>query len=101
MRDDAPTPPTRAQLSRNVTVVFCWCNRCGHNDVVPLPVIIARLGPGLPFPMAYGRLRCQACGEKDIHARPDWPKIGQVTRHTEWPSAARERALGEAGAEAT
>ncbi len=79
--DDAPTPPTLGWLARDVTGVFCWCNRSDHNDVVPFAVIIAKLGPSLPFPMVHGRLRCQACGSTDIHARPDWPKIGHVANH--------------------
>ena len=48
---------------------------------MPLAALIAELGPCLPFPMVHGRLRCQACGSRDIHARPDWPKVGQVARH--------------------
>lgn len=32
----------------------------------------------VPFPMVHGRLRCQTCGSKDIHARPNWRGLGQV-----------------------
>jgi hypothetical protein len=49
--------------------------------VLPIAVLIAHCGPALPFPHVHGRLRCQACGSKDIHARPNWPLLGQVTRH--------------------
>jgi hypothetical protein len=83
MRDDdnRPPPPTLAYLTREVTDIFCWCHRCSHNAIVPLAVLIARLGPDLPFPAVHGRLRCQACGSKDIAARPNWKGLGQVTRH--------------------
>lgn len=80
--DDTLDPPTLGYLARDVKGIFAWCNGCDHNAVVPLAVLIAQLGPSLPFPMIHGRLRCQACGSKDIHARPDWPSIGQVAQHT-------------------
>ena len=87
MRDDAPTPPTLADLAHDVNAIVCWCNRCHHCGVLPIGELLSRLGPNLPFPMVHGRLRCEACGSTDVHARPDWPKIGQVTRHAEWPTA--------------
>jgi hypothetical protein len=79
-------PPTLGYLAGDpdCTGVFCWCNRCHHNSVIPLAAMIAQLGPDLPFPSVHGRLRCQACGSKDIHARPDWRSLGQVTRHHRW-----------------
>jgi hypothetical protein len=43
---------------------------------VPIGVLVARLGPALPFPSVHGRLCCDTCGSRDIAARPDWPKIG-------------------------
>jgi hypothetical protein len=52
-----------------------------NHAVLPVAVLIARCGPGLPFPMVHGRLRCQACGSKDIHARPNWKGLGVVARH--------------------
>ena len=81
MRDDAPIPPTLAWLSRDVTGEFCSCNRRGHNALVPLAALIAPFGSDLRFPYVHGRLRCQACSCSDVHARPDWPKLGQVARH--------------------
>jgi hypothetical protein len=75
------SPPCLADLRDQVDGVFCWCIRCSHNAVVPLDVLIARLGPSLPFPAVHGRLRCQACGSTEIEARPDWRGLGQVTRH--------------------
>lgn len=43
-----------------------------HSGTIPLDTLIARFGPDLRFPEIHGRLRCQACGSRDIHARPDW-----------------------------
>ncbi len=45
MRDDAPTPPTLGSLAPDVEGVFCWCNRCGHNPVLRVAVLIAHCGP--------------------------------------------------------
>jgi hypothetical protein len=41
MRDDAQAPPTLAWLARDVAGIFCWCNRCSHNAVLPLDALIA------------------------------------------------------------
>ena len=61
--------------------VFCWCNRCGHNAVVEIELLVAQLGPDYPVPEVGARLRCSGCGSKDIATRPAWPGLGQVTRH--------------------
>ena len=61
--------------------VFCWCNRCGHNAVVATGQLIGELGPGFPVPEVGTRMRCSGCGSKDVATRPDWPGLGQVTRH--------------------
>lgn len=81
MRDDDPMPPTLAEVQEHTDGIFCWCHRCDHNAVLPVAVLIAHCGPGLPFPAVHGRLRCQACGSKDIHARPHWKGLGVVARH--------------------
>lgn len=81
MPDDLPEPPTLADVQSYGVGVFCWCNRCHHNAVLHVYLLIAQLGPGLPFPMVHGRLRCQACGSKDIHARPNWKGLGVVSSH--------------------
>ena len=77
--------PTLADIQERCDGVFCWCNRCSHNAELPIGAIIAQLGPSLPFPEIHGRLRCQACGSKDVAARPAWVGLGQVTRHTPDP----------------
>lgn len=61
--------------------IFCWCNRCEHNAVLPVEVLIAQFGPDFPVPDVGAQLRCSGCGSKDIAARPAWPSLGQVTRH--------------------
>lgn len=72
-------------LRRERVEVFCWCNRCAHNAVVPVEVLIAQLGPDFPVPDVGAHLRCSGCGSKDIAARPAWPSLGQVTRHHRTP----------------
>ena len=87
MPDDAPVPPTLADVRSYGVGVFCWCNRCHHHAVLPIAVLIAHCGPGLPFPAMHGRLRCQACGSKDIHARPNWKRLGVVAKHGPSPQS--------------
>jgi hypothetical protein len=61
--------------------IFCWCNRCGHNAVMPVAVFVAQFGPAFPVPDIGAHLRCSGCSSKNIAARPAWPSLGQVTRH--------------------
>jgi hypothetical protein len=69
------------ELRQDQIDVFCWCNRCAHNAVMSVAVLIAQLGPDFPVPDVGGHLRCSGCGSKDIAARPAWPSLGQVARH--------------------
>lgn len=62
--------------------VFCWCNRCGHHAEAATAMLLSQLGPDFPVPEIGARMRCSACGSKDIATRPAWPSHGQVTRHT-------------------
>lgn len=68
-------------LPDSVPGIFCWCNRCGHNAVVAIAVLIAQFGPGCAVPEIGARMRCSGCGSKDVATRPDWPSLGQVTQH--------------------
>lgn len=83
MRDENFRPATLRDLAVDdqCNGVFCWCNRCSHNDVLPLASLIPQLGPDYPVTAVLGRLRCQACGSKDIAARPSWRSLGVVARH--------------------
>jgi hypothetical protein len=74
-------PPTLADICNYGVDVFCWCNRCSHHAVLPINMLIAQCGAATPFPAIHGRLRCQVCGTKDIHARPNWKGLGVVARH--------------------
>jgi hypothetical protein len=65
--------------------IFCWCNRCGHNAVVPVELLVAQLGPHLPVPDVGAHMRCSGCGGKEVAARPAWPSLGQVARHHQTP----------------
>ncbi len=61
--------------------IFCWCNRCGHNNEVDAQVLLARLGPAIPVPEIGPRMRCSGCQSKDVATRPAWPSKGQVAGH--------------------
>ena len=75
-------PMTLAQLDEQALLVFCWCNRCGHNAEVPTAPLISRLGPLFPVPELGIHMRCSHCGKKDVATRPAWPAYGgQIARH--------------------
>lgn len=69
------------ELEREGIDIFCWCNRCGHNAVLPAGLFVAQLGPAFPVPDVGAHTRCGGCGGKDVATRPAWPSLGQVTRH--------------------
>ena len=62
-------------LARFGADVFCWCNACSHNAVVPRKTLAARLGPAIPVPRIAAHLRCSACGARDVATRPNWPSL--------------------------
>ncbi len=72
---------TLGELAEDDIGVFCWCNRCGHNAVLAVAILIAELGPDYPVPEIGARTRCSGCGSKDVATRPAWPTVGQVARH--------------------
>jgi hypothetical protein len=69
------------ELEREAINIFCWCNRCGHNAVLPVDLFIAQLGPNFPVPDVGAHTRCGGCGGKDVATRPAWPSLGQVAHH--------------------
>lgn len=82
-RQDRDRRPTRlADLAQGKVGVFCWCNRCGHHAEAATAMLISQLGPDFPVPEIGARMRCSACGSKDVATRPAWPSQGQITKHT-------------------
>jgi len=79
-------PATLADLRAQGVEVFCWCNRCSHNAVLPLDSLLPLLGHFCPVPEIGARLVCSACGSKDVATRPAWKGLGQVTSHEELPA---------------
>lgn len=77
----AGKPATLSDLRAGGNDVFCWCNRCRHNAVVPLATLIGRLGPAFPVPEVGARMVCGRCGARDVATRPAWPHEAPVTRH--------------------
>lgn len=75
-------PAILADLTREGIDVWCWCEKCNHHAVVPTAELLARLGPGYPVPGLAARMRCSGCGSRDLHARPNWPSLGVIARHT-------------------
>lgn len=80
--DSGHTAVTLGRLAEDRVDVFCWCNRCGHNAVLPVAQLIGQLGAALAVPEVGARLRCSGCSGKDVATRPAWPSRGPITRHT-------------------
>ncbi len=83
-----------ADLARFGADVFCWCNACSHNAVLPRTALAARLGPAIPVPRIAAHLRCSACGAKDVATRPNWPGLDMPA-----PAAIAPPLAGPAGAD--
>ena len=80
--EDNARPAMRlGSLSEQGIGIFCWCNRCGHNQVMALEALLERLGPDMPVPEIGARMRCSRCQSRDIATRPDWPSTGPISRH--------------------
>lgn len=61
--------------------LYCWCNRCSHNAVVPIKAVTRKLGERCPVPDTARHMVCSDCGSKDIAVRPNWPAVGVVAHH--------------------
>jgi hypothetical protein len=76
-----PAPATLGEVAANGLKLWAWCNSCSHNTTLEVAALIARLGRNFPVPGLGARLRCGACGGRDIDARPQWPRRGVITSH--------------------
>jgi hypothetical protein len=72
---------TLGEIAGQEVDIFCWCNRCGHNTVLPSRDLIDRLGADTAVPEVGARLRCTQCGGKDVATQPAWPGLGQIAHH--------------------
>ena len=74
---------TLHDLSVEKLDIFCWCNNCGHNNVIETKKIMNKLGQNYPVPKVGYKLRCGKCNNTDnISTRPNWlNRKGQLTRH--------------------
>ena len=70
-RSDAPPPPTLRFLSRDVDAISAHCLTCGYKGTLPLAPLLERHGE-TPFPTFARKLKCSACGSREIEARPAW-----------------------------
>ncbi len=95
---DAETiaPPTLKSIAAEGMDVIAFCDApgCGHIATVSIGTLIDRLGPGLPFPELRARLRCSACGGRNVGAQPDWRAYkaeGKVDRYSARPMSLGDR----------
>ena len=70
-----------ATLSECEHGLFCWCNRCSHNAVLPVSAVTRRLGARYSVPDTAKHMICSDCGSKDVAVRPNWPAVGVVAHH--------------------
>ncbi|MDA9190038.1 hypothetical protein N9P07_01245 [Alphaproteobacteria bacterium] len=63
--------------------IFCWCNKCNHNNIIATKLVMEKLGPNYPVPEVGRNLRCGKCNNtQNIATRPNWPTHGgQIARH--------------------
>ncbi len=80
-QDRRQAPARLGAIAERGLDLFCWCNRCGHNAVLPTGPLVERLGPDMPVPEIGARLVCRDCGARDVATRPAWPSAGPITRH--------------------
>jgi hypothetical protein len=80
-------PPTLADLAANPAELVASCQRCHHDAVLPVALVLARYGPATPFTEVKVRFRYLACGSRQVDVRPNWARHspGQITRHTDHP----------------
>lgn len=76
---DGPAPTLEHFVKHGLTHAICSCSRRGHEAVVPLAMLIERLGAGHAFPAV--RVRCSQCGTRG-GIRPGWTR-GLSSRGTE------------------
>ena len=70
-RSEPSMPPTLSWLARDVDAIAAECLCCGYRGEVALAPLLERHG-AVPFPEFARRLRCSACGSRDVDARPAW-----------------------------
>jgi len=74
-------PVTLGDLARDRRLVWIWCHHCARGRRLRADTLARRLGEDFPVPGLAARLRCRACGGREVDARPDWPAGGVVTSH--------------------
>jgi hypothetical protein len=79
LKEDALASATRFSMAMTLgdlmnqgLDVFCWCNRCGHNAVLAVRLLVGQMGAAQAVPEVGARLRCSGCASKDVATRPAW-----------------------------
>ncbi len=80
-RQTAEPPPTVGRLkAQGVQGVRLWCIACGRYAVMSWTRLNA--SDEQPFPDVGHRLRCSACGGREVQRMPDWPANDAPTATT-------------------
>ena len=64
-----PRPETLEDLRHQGRAVACECNTCGHTKDIDLASLLTRIPSNCPVDELALRLRCSACGSRNITSR--------------------------------
>ena len=72
-------PANLSWLAMQGLNVWVWCEGCNHQASLDPRALMGRLNDcNIPDLAQY--LRCSKCQSRQIFARPDWPRMGRVSR---------------------
>jgi hypothetical protein len=65
-------PPTLAYLAQQAVGIDAECRDCGRKMLLGFELFLESYG-SLSFPVFVRRLKCSACGSRNVSGRPQWP----------------------------
>jgi predicted nucleic-acid-binding Zn-ribbon protein len=55
-------------LDAHITGICITCESCGHHPLVPVWVLVSRLGPSATYEQIEAAMKCSKCGCKGVTA---------------------------------
>ncbi len=78
------SPEKRIQLGELVRLhlkLAAWCGQCGRHKLIDPAPLSRQYGSATTVSQLGRRLKCSACGNKRVEARPHYAGLGVVARH--------------------
>jgi hypothetical protein len=78
------SPEQRLRLSEMVRLklkLSAWCGHCGRYRVMDPGPVARRLKRDATVGELGRKLKCSACGSREVQARPHYGGLGVVSRH--------------------